>query len=232
MFSNGYLILSLALGAIGFIVQRILISKMHKYGAQFISRGMSGKQIAESMLRYYNIAGVNVVEGQGMLTDHYNPANKTVTLSPDVYNGQSIMAAAVAAHECGHAVQHDTAYSMLQLRSKLVPAVQVASFGLQWMMLLSFMLANRFPQLMLLTIGLFAMTTLFSLITLPVEFDASRRALVWLNNQRVLREGSEMEGGRDALKWAAMTYVVAALSSIVMLVYLILQYMGLRRSDD
>ncbi|MEP7268709.1 MAG: zinc metallopeptidase [Saprospiraceae bacterium] len=231
MFSGGYLIISIVLAAIGFIVQRVLISKMKKYGSMMISRGMSGKQIAESMLRYYNISGVQVISGEGMLTDYYNPANKTVTLSPDVYNGQSIMSAAVAAHECGHAVQHATAYSMLQLRSKLVPAVQVASFGLQWMMLISFMLANRFPQLLLLTIGLFALTTIFSIITLPVEFDASRRALVWLNNQSVLQNGPEMDGGRDALKWAAMTYLVAALSSIVMLVYLVLQYMGLRRND-
>jgi uncharacterized protein len=231
MFSSGWMILTILFGVLGFIVQRILISKMKKYGSQFISRGMSGKQIAEAMLRYYNISGVQVIEGQGMLTDHYNPATKTVSLSPDVFHGQSIMSAAVAAHECGHAVQHDTAYSMLQLRSKLVPAVQVASFGLQWLMLASFIFANQFPQMMLLTIGLFAMTTLFSVITLPVEFDASRRALVWLNNQSVLRDGPEMEGGRDALHWAAMTYVVAALSSIVMLVYLILQYMGMRRDD-
>jgi len=232
MFSNGYLILSLVLAAIGFIVQRILLSKMRKYGSMALSRAMNGKDVAEAMLRYYNITGVQVTAGQGMLSDHYNPATRTINLSPDVYEGRSIMAAAVAAHECGHAVQHDQAYSMLQLRSKLVPVVQVASFGLQWMMLLSFMLANRFPQLMLLTIGLFAMTTVFSIITLPVEFDASKRAMVWLNQQAVLRSGDESDGAKDALRWAAMTYVVAALSSIVMLVYLILQYMGLRRSDD
>lgn len=232
MFSSGYLIISLVLAAIGFLVQRVLVSKMKKYGAMPFARGMNGKQVAEAMLRYYNISGVLVTEGQGMLTDHYNPATKTVSLSPDVYHGQSVMAASVAAHECGHAVQHDTAYSMLQLRSKLVPTVQVASFALQWLMMISFMLANRFPQLMLITIGLFALTTIFSLITLPVEFDASKRALVWLNQQGILRSGEETAGAQDALKWAAMTYVVAALSSIVMLVYLILQYMGLSRNDD
>jgi len=232
MFSNGYLILSLVLAAIGFIVQRILISKMRKYGAMPLSRALNGKAVAEAMLRYYNINGVQVVAGQGMLSDHYNPATKTINLSPEVYEGRNIMAAAVAAHECGHAVQHDQAYKMLQLRSQLVPVVQIASFGLQWMMLLSFMLANRFPQLMLFTIGLFAMTTLFSIITLPVEFDASRRALVWLNQQAVLRSGEESDGAKDALRWAAMTYLVAALSSIVMLVYLVLQYMGLRRNND
>ena len=231
MFSNGYLILSLVLAAIGFIVQRILVSKMRKYGSMALSRALNGKEIAETMLRYYNISGVQVVAGQGMLTDHYNPVTRTINLSPEVYEGRSIMAAAVAAHECGHAVQHDQAYSMLQMRSKLVPVVQVASFGLQWMMLLSFMLANRFPQLMLVTIGLFALTTIFSLITLPVEFDASKRAMVWLNQQAVLRSGEESDGAKDALRWAAMTYLVAALSSIVMLVYLILQYMGLRRDD-
>lgn len=232
MFSNGYLILSLVLAAVGFIVQRILISKMRKYGAMSLSRALSGKDIAETMLRYYNITGVQVVAGQGMLSDHYNPATRTINLSPEVYEGRNIMAAAVAAHECGHAVQHDQAYSMLQLRSQLVPVVQFASFGLQWMMLLSFMLANRFPQLMLITIGMFALTTLFSIITLPVEFDASKRALVWLNQQAVLRSGEESDGAKDALRWAAMTYLVAALSSIVMLVYLVLQYMGLRRSND
>ena len=231
MYSSGYFLLSIGLAAVGFVVQQILLSKMRKYGAAPVSRGMSGKEIAETMLNYYNIRGVQVVPGQGMLTDHYNPLTKTVSLSPDVYSGTNIMAAAVAAHECGHAVQHATAYSMLQLRSKLVPVVQVASFGLQWLMLLSFMLANSFPQLMLVTIGLFALTTVFSLITLPVEFDASKRALAWLNNQAVLRSGPESEGAKDALKWAAMTYVVAALSSIVMLVYLILRYMGLSRSD-
>ncbi len=232
MFSGGYMLISLVFAAIGFFVQQKLLSKMKFYGARLFSRGMTGKDVAEAMLRYNQIYDVQVVSGEGMLSDHYNPSTKTVNLSPDVYSGNSVMAAAVAAHECGHAVQHKESYAMLQLRSKIVPAVQVASFGLQLMMLLSFMMANRFPQLMLITIGLFAVTTLFSVITLPVEFDASRRALAWLGDQQVLRNGEEYDGAKDALTWAAMTYVVAALSSIVMLVYLILQYMGLRRSND
>ncbi|MEP7322366.1 MAG: zinc metallopeptidase [Saprospiraceae bacterium] len=228
MFSNGYFLLTILLAAVGFIVQRILLSKMKKYGSTPLSRGLSGKQVAEAMMRYYNVSDVNIVEGQGTLTDHYNPATKTVTLSSDVYHGQSIMSAAIAAHECGHVVQHKEAYQWLKLRSTLVPVVQIASSGLQWMLLISFMLLRSFPQLMLVTIGLFAVTTIFSIITLPVEFDASRRALVWLDEQAVLRQGAESEGGRDALKWAAMTYLVAALSSVVMLVYLVLQYNGRR----
>jgi uncharacterized protein len=228
MFSNGYFLLTILLAGIGFIVQRILLSKMKKYGSTPLSRGLSGKQVAEAMMRYYNISDVSIVEGQGSLTDHYNPATKTVTLSSDVYHGQSIMSAAIAAHECGHVVQHKEAYQWLQLRSNLVPVVQIASSGLQWMLLISFMLLRSFPQLMLVTIALFAVTTIFSIITLPVEFDASRRALVWLDEQAILRQGPEAEGGRDALKWAAMTYLVAALSSVVMLVYLVLQYNGRR----
>lgn len=228
MFTSGYFLLTIVLAGVGFLVQQILLSKMRKYGAMPFSRGMNGKQVAEAMMQYYNISDVQIIEGQGTLTDHYNPLTKTVTLSSEVYHGQSIMSAAVAAHECGHVVQHKEAYTWLQLRSNLVPAVQIASSGLQWLMLLSFFLLRSFPQLMLVTIGLFAVTTIFSIITLPVEFDASRRALVWLNEQQVLRKGEESAGGRDALRWAAMTYVVAALSSVVMLVYLILQYNGRR----
>jgi Zn-dependent membrane protease YugP len=226
MFTSGYFLLTIVLAGVGFLVQQVLMSKMRKYGAMPFSRGMNGKQVAEAMMQYYNISDVQIIEGQGTLTDHYNPLTRTVTLSSEVYHGQSIMSAAVAAHECGHVVQHKEAYTWLQLRSNLVPAVQIASTGLQWLMLLSFFMLRSFPQLMLVTIGLFAVTTIFSIITLPVEFDASRRALVWLNEQHVLRKGEESAGGRDALTWAAMTYVVAALSSVVMLVYLILQYNG------
>lgn len=228
MFTSGYFLLTIVLAGVGFLVQQVLMSKMRKYGAMPFSRGMNGKQVAEAMMQYYNISDVQIIEGQGTLTDHYNPLTRTVTLSSEVYHGQSIMSAAVAAHECGHVVQHKEAYTWLQLRSNLVPAVQIASTGLQWLMLLSFFMLRSFPQLMLVTIGLFAVTTIFSIITLPVEFDASRRALVWLNEQQVLRKGEESAGGRDALTWAAMTYVVAALSSVVMLVYLILQYNGRR----
>jgi len=189
---------------------------------------MSGKDVAEKMLSFYNIRDVKVIEGQGYLSDHYNPLTKTVALSPEVYQGRSVSAAAVAAHECGHAVQHDTAYAMLKLRSAIVPVVKVASMASQFLLMFAFMLANTFPSLLLITIIAFAITCLFSLITLPVEFDASKRALVWLD-QSGTAQGEEYEGAKDALKWAAMTYVSAALSSLVMLIFLILRYMGTNR---
>jgi Zn-dependent membrane protease YugP len=169
---------------------------------------------------------VQIVAGQGFLTDHYNPANKTVTLSPAVFQGRNVAAAAVAAHECGHAVQHATQYSMLQLRSKMVPVVKVAAFAQQYLFLLALFLLGSIPQLMLVVIIAFAVTTLFSIVTLPVEFDASKRALVWLDNSGVTRSQPEYDGAKDSLKWAALTYVIAALSSLAMLVYLVLSYVG------
>ena len=171
-----------AIALIGFLVQSQLRSKMRKYGQVGLSNGMTGAQIAASMLQHYGITNVSITEGQGFLTDHYNPATKTVTLSPEIYRGRSVAAASVAAHECGHAVQHATEYSMLKLRSAIVPVVQVAAFAQQWGFLAAIMLAGSFPQLMLIVIIAMAITTLFSLITLPVEFDASRRALVWLDD--------------------------------------------------
>jgi len=221
-------ILALVMSGIGYLIQNVLKSKFTHYSGIALRSGQSGKDIAEKMLRYYNIHDVRVLESQGFLSDHYNPADKTVNLSPDVYHGRSISSAAVAAHECGHAVQHDTSYAMLQLRSKLVPAVKVASMAQQFLLLFAFMLANTFPTLLLITIIAFMVTTLFSIITLPVEFDASNRALVWLN-ETGSAQGSEYDGAKDALKWAAMTYVAAALSSLVMLVFLILRYMGSSR---
>jgi uncharacterized protein len=154
--------------------------------------------------------------------------DKSVNLSPEVFHGRSVAAAAVAAHECGHAVQHDTAYAMLQLRSGLVPIVRVASMAQQFLLLGAFMLANTFPSLLLITIIVFAVTTLFSLITLPVEFDASKRALVWINERGIV-SGQEYAGAKDALTWAGLTYLAAALSSLVMLLFLVLKYMGLNR---
>jgi len=153
---------------------------------------------------------------------------RTVNLSPDVYRGRSVASAAVAAHECGHAVQHDTAYAFLQLRSKIVPVVKIASTAQQFLLLAAFMLANTFPSLLLITIFTFAITTIFSLITLPVEFDASKRALVWINEQGVV-SGQEYTGAKDALTWAGLTYLAQALSSLVMLLYLVLRYMGINR---
>ena len=209
---------------IGAYISRTLKAKFQKYSRLGNSSGMSGREIAHAMLSHYGVQGVQIVEAKGFLSDHYNPATRTVALSPAVYHGRNVSAAAVAAHECGHAVQHDTAYSMLQFRSGLVPIVKVAGSMLQFLLLASFLLFASFPQLMLVTIVLFALTTLFSFVTLPVEFDASRRALVWLDSSGVTATDEEYFGARDALKWAAMTYVAAALSSLVMLLYLVFRF--------
>lgn len=214
---------------IGFIVSARLKSKFNHYSKIRIRSGLTGKEIAEAMLRHYGINDVQVIPTQGMLTDHYNPATKTVALSEAVYATNSIAAAAVAAHECGHAVQHATAYSMLKLRSTLVPIVNFSAMTQQWLLIGSFMLINTVPQLLLITAIVFGITALFSFITLPVEFDASRRALVWLNESGMTR-GEEYNGAKDALWWAAMTYVVAALSALVMVVYLLLRYAGASRN--
>ena len=219
--------LALIMSLVGFAISSRLKSKFKKYSRVGLESGQSGAEIARDMLRHYGIPNVNIVEGKGFLTDHYNPMSKTVSLSPQVYHGRSIAAAAVAAHECGHAVQHDTEYAMLQLRSKMVPVVKVASMAQQWLLLLAFLFLSQIPQLMLITIAAFAVTTIFAFVTLPVEFDASRRALAWLDSANVTR-GREYDGAKDALWWAAMTYVAAALSALVMLIYLILRYASSR----
>jgi Zn-dependent membrane protease YugP len=220
-----YLILVGAIALVGFLVQNQMKSKFHKYGQIGLSNGLSGAQVAASMLNYYGIHDVQVVQGEGFLSDHYNPLTKTVSLSPEVYSGRSVAAASVAAHECGHAVQHDTAYAMLKLRSALVPVVKVSAVAQRWGFLAAMMFLGTFPQLLLILIVAMAITTLFSIITLPVEFDASRRALVWLD-QTGTTSAIEHEYAKDSLKWAAMTYLVAALSSVAMLVYFILSYFG------
>lgn len=222
----GILAVSVIFMIIGMIVQFRLKSKFAKYSKVPTKNGMSGKEIAEKMLRDNGIYDVQVTSVEGTLTDHYNPLNKTVNLSPDVYAGRSVAAAAVAAHECGHAVQHATAYSMLMLRSKLVPMVQVSSTLSQWVIIaglgiLGFGGGN--PTILLVGIILFAVTTLFTIVTLPVEFDASKRALVWLD-QTNTTNGIEHDQAKDALKWAAMTYIVAALASLATLVQYILIY--------
>jgi Zn-dependent membrane protease YugP len=228
MFSSGYImyyVLAGILSLIGFLVSNRLKSKFKHYGQIGLQNGMTGKEVAEAMLRHYNIHDVKVVATKGMLTDHYNPLTKTVALSEPVYGSRSISAAAVAAHECGHAVQHDTAYSMLKMRSILVPVVNYASMAQQWLLMLA-LGAFGFgggPTLLFITIIAFAITTLFSFITLPVEFDASNRALAWLDENRILTE-VEHEGAKDALWWAAMTYVSAALSALVILLFLVLRY--------
>jgi Zn-dependent membrane protease YugP len=194
------------------------------------SAGMSGKEIAEKMLRDNGIYDVKVISVEGQLTDHYNPQKKTVNLSPEVYYGRSVAAAAVAAHEVGHAIQHAEAYMWLQMRTTLVPIVSVASQWMQWVLLAGILFFNTFPELLLIGIIMFASTTLFSFITLPVEFDASARALAWINNTGITR-GFENEKAKDALKWAALTYVIAALSSLATLMYYIMIYLGGSRRD-
>lgn len=219
----GYMVVAGVLSLVGAFVSQRLKSKFNKYGRMPLRSGMSGAQVAQRMLAHFGISDVKIVEGQGFLTDHYNPLSKTVSLSPEVYRGNSIAAAAVAAHECGHAVQHAQAYSMLQLRSALVPVVNISAMAQQWLLIIAFMTLSTMPALMLITIAAFAVTTLFSFVTLPVEFDASKRALAWLDSSGAA-QGQEYEGAKDALWWAAMTYVSAALSSLVMLLYLLLRY--------
>lgn len=220
----GYFVIIGVFSVIGMIISGRLRSKFAHYSRIGLRSGMSGADVAEAMLRHFNISDVKIVEGQGFLTDHYNPMTKTVSLSSDVYHGRSVAAAAVAAHECGHAVQHAKAYAMLQVRSALVPIVNIAA-GLQQYLLLFALGAfgvGSSNTLLLITIVVFAVTTLFSLVTLPVEFDASNRALAWLDQSGVAR-GEEYNGAKDALWWAAMTYVAAALSALVTLLYLIMR---------
>lgn len=213
---------------ISIVVSMILKSKFAAFGKIPLSARLTGKEIAEKMLREHGIYDVQVVSVNGFLSDHYNPVNKTINLSPEVYNNYSISAAAVAAHETGHAVQHATAYAWLNLRSKLVPAVQFSSTIVNWVLLIGlFMASSGNTTLLLVGIGLLAVTVLFSLITLPVEFDASRRALAWLNRTNVTNS-TEYPKAKNALNWAAMTYVVAALASVVTLVQYIMIYMGSR----
>lgn len=209
------------------LVSYRLKSKFEKYSELHLQNGMSGKEIAEKMLADHGIRDVRVISVEGQLTDHYNPADKTVNLSEAVYNQRNAAAAAVAAHECGHAVQHATAYSWLEMRSKLVPVVSVASNFVQWILLAGILMIKAFPQLLLVGIVLFALTTLFSVITLPVEYDASNRALAWLENKQMLNR-EEHAGAKDALNWAARTYVVAAIGSIATLLYYVMVYLNRR----
>ena len=209
------------------LVSNQLKNKFEKYSKLQLNNGMSGAEIAEKMLADHGITDVTVISTPGRLTDHYNPADKTVNLSEAVYNQRNASAAAVAAHECGHAVQHATAYSWLELRSQLVPVVNIASNYVQWILIGGIFMMKTFPSLLLIGIVLFAATTLFSIITLPVEYDASNRALAWLENKNMLTR-DEQVGAKDALKWAARTYVVAAIGSIATLLYYIMIYMNRR----
>ncbi|RYF87291.1 MAG: zinc metallopeptidase [Chitinophagaceae bacterium] len=223
--------ISLLFVGISMLVSAILKSRFAAYGKIPLAARLTGKEIAEKMLRENGIYDVKVVSVQGFLSDHYNPANKTINLSPDVYNGYSVSAAAVAAHETGHAVQHATAYAWLNLRSKLVPAVQFSAGIANWVLLIGVIMANSGnTTLLLVGIVLFALTVLFSVITLPVEFDASRRALAWLQHTNVTN-AQEYPKAKNALKWAAMTYVVAALAAIATLVQYILILLSGRSRD-
>jgi hypothetical protein len=223
----GIYVIMIVFFVISFLVGQQLRSKFAKYSQVSLAKGLSGKEVAELMLSNNGITDVRVISVEGQLTDHYNPANKTVNLSPEVYNGRSVAAAAVAAHECGHAIQHAKSYAFLQMRSSLVPVVSVASRYLQWVLLAGVILLQSFPAILLIGVVMLALTTLFSFITLPVEFDASRRALAWLNSTGLVY-GESVENARDALKWAALTYVVAALGSLATLLY----YLGLLNGND
>ena len=213
-------ILLIAVMILSFVVQQKLQSRFTKYSAIRNSSGLTGAQVAEKMLRDNGIYDVKVVSVQGRLTDHYNPQTKTVNLSEDVYYQNSIAAAAVAAHECGHAVQHAVGYAPLKLRSALVPVVNFANMTVQWVLLAGVIMINVFPGLLWLGIALFAMTTFFSLVTLPVEINASTRAISWLETAGVA-DYETRPMAIDALKWAAYTYVIAAIGSIATLLYYI-----------
>lgn len=214
----GIYVIVIAFMLISWLVSMRLKSKFKQYSEITFRGNMTGAEVAAKMLADNNITDVKIITVEGQLTDHYNPIEKTVNLSPEVYAGRSVAAAAVAAHECGHAVQHAHAYAWLGLRSNLTPVVGFASRYMQWILLAGVLTIGIFPYLLLAGIILFAATTFFSFVTLPVEFDASSRALVWLESSGIT-SSQEHEMAKDALKWAAMTYVVAALSSLATLLY-------------
>ncbi len=225
-----YWIIFIGIAILSWLVSSSLKSKFEKYSAIPMPGGLTGRDVAEKMLHDNGIYDVRVTSTSGYLTDHYNPANKTVNLSESVYNSDSIAAAAVAAHECGHAVQHARAYAPLKLRSALVPVVSFASNIMMWVLLGGMLLINQFPQLLLFGIILFASTTLFSFVTLPVEINASRRALVWLSGAGITNVSTHGMA-EDALRAAAYTYVVAALGSLATLLYYIMIFVGGRSRD-
>jgi len=219
-------IIMIIIMALSFIIQQVLQSRFNKYSQIGLPSGMSGAEVAQKMLHDHGIYDVKVIPTRGMLTDHFNPQTKTVALSEGVYASRSVAAAAIAAHECGHAVQHALGYAPLRMRSALVPVVNFASNIVQWVLLAGVLLINVFPGLIWFGIILFAMTTLFSFITLPVEINASSRAIGWLT-QTGITDGQTRPMAIDALKWAAYTYVIAALGSLATLFY----YIGLARRD-
>lgn len=221
-------IIFIVFALISFAIQKSLQNRFEKYSKVPLPYGLTGKDIALRMLHENGITNVTVTQIDGTLTDHYNPANHTINLSSAVYNSNSIAAAAVAAHETGHALQHAQAYAPLRMRSALVPVVSFASNWMQWILLIGILTVQSFPQILLVGIILFGLTTLFSFVTLPVEINASRRALAWLNNAGITTTETQPMA-QDALRWAAYTYVVAALSSLATLVYYIIIFLGGRR---
>jgi Zn-dependent membrane protease YugP len=225
----GLFIISGLFTVIGMILSGILRGKFTRYSQVPLTSGMSGAEIAANMLRHYGISNVQITHVDGQLTDHYNPVTKTVNLSQDVYHGRNVAAAAVAAHECGHAVQHATAYSMLQLRSKLVPIVSIAASIQQYLFMMALVGMSMFNNqyILLAVLVVFGIICVFSLVTLPVEFDASRRALAWLDASG-MASGTQYAGAKDALFWAAMTYVAAALAALLQFIYLLMRFLGNR----
>jgi Zn-dependent membrane protease YugP len=226
MMMNPGFILIIIIAVVGFIVQAKLQSVFKKYSQVMFPGGLTGRDVAEKMLRDNGIYDVQVTCTPGHLTDHYNPATKTVNLSESVYNSNSVAAAAVAAHECGHAVQHAREYAPLKMRSALVPIVQFSSMWSTWVIIAGILVMNTFPALFWIGIAMIAMSALFSLITLPVEYNASARAMDWLESTHTL-VGEQVGQARIALSWAARTYLVAALSAIATLIY----YLGFARRD-
>lgn len=223
-----YWVLFIGIAILGWVVQANLESKFKKYSKWPAPQGMTGADAAQRMLHENGIDNVRITCVNGRLTDHYNPADNTVNLSHDVYYGNSMTAVAVAAHECGHAVQHAVGYAPVKMRSALVPVVQFSSKVVTWVLLIGILAVERFPGIMLAGIILFAMTTLFSFVTLPVEVDASRRALLWMRDSGIATTSQAQEPAREALKAAASTYVVAALSSLATLIYYILIFTSRR----
>lgn len=220
-------IIFIGIALVSYLVQLNLQNKFKKYSRIPLGNGMTGRDVAEKMLRDNGIYDVRVISTEGQLTDHYDPVKKTVNLSEGVFATSNVASAAVAAHECGHAIQHAVAYAPLKMRSALVPVVSAASRWVSWILLLGILLVESFPQVLLLGIILFASTTIFSFVTLPVEIDASRRALLWLSSAGITTSYNHAQA-RDALASAAYTYVVAALSSLATLVYYVMIYLGRR----
>lgn len=223
----GIWIIFIVFAIVSWLISHQLKRRFEEYSKIPTSNGMSGRDVAEKMLRDNNVQGVSIGSVSGQLSDHYNPVNKTINLSEEVYFGRNVASAAVAAHECGHALQHAQAYQWLGLRSGLVPVVSFASKWMQWLLLAGILLVNTFPAILLFGICLFAVTTLFSFITLPVEINASNRALAWMRNSGITDIHTH-EKAEDALRWAGYTYVIAAVSSLATLLYYIMIFMGRR----